>query len=192
MNSGSRRNSHDAIATHGWLILLPLQALMLHCNSLKERLSGGAHPYLHGVARSTDEHSEHDGYRVHGHVAGVRYFVSLSVGSACNRRTLWWAACPPAYTSLPTSRSRCAVSPTSSRTLDRSPTLIPATFSSDINSLTSGPPESSCKSTAAAKPSPVSSRAASPAASPGLPEAPHRSVCRRRFSALSAQPKLPS
>ena len=50
---------------------------MLHCNSLKERLSGGGHHYLHGVARSTDEHSEHDGYRVHGHAAGVLGFVFL-------------------------------------------------------------------------------------------------------------------
>ena len=68
--------------------------------------------------------------------------------------------------------------------LDRSPTLIPATFSSDISSLTSGPPESSCKSTAAAKPRPVSSRAASPAAAPG------RSRTARSASSIGVPPQI--
>ena len=54
---------------------------MLHCNSLKERLSGVWHPHLHAIAHSTDEHSEHDGDRVDRHAAGVCGFVFL--GGVC-------------------------------------------------------------------------------------------------------------
>ena len=65
----------------GGILLLP-HAWLDATLQLIERTHSSGHPYLHGIARSTDEHSEHDGYRVDGHAAGVlvRWRTKIAYG----------------------------------------------------------------------------------------------------------------
>ena len=198
---GSRRGDNIGTSARlppkvaAWLILMMMlpRAWLDATLQLIERAQSGGHSCLHGIARSTDEHSEHDGYRVYGHTAGIYGFVILcgvclqrpskSIDqSSCRWR---WAACPPACTSHQRAdRGAPCPRPAAAPWNDHSPTPIPANFSSDMSSLTSRPPESSCKLTAAAKPSPDSSRAASPAATPG------RSRTARSASPIGVPPQI--
>ena len=87
---GSRRGDNIGTSARlppkvaAWLILMMMlpRAWLDATLQLIERAQSGGHSCLHGIARSTDEHSEHDGYRVDGHAAGVlvRWRTKIAYG----------------------------------------------------------------------------------------------------------------
>ena len=161
------------------LLVLPLASLLgdvqllgLVCSS---QLPASRSQRLHEITSSADEHGEDDTMAmVSIDMPALSCSCLLAEDllsppccccccSCCDRSSLLVAI--KAGPAPEASRPWCTLSPTSSRTLARSPMRSPPAFSSPSSSAASAPPARSWRSSALWKPSPASIRPVSSAAS---------------------------